>query len=393
MSRRSIRAALLLTLVGAAILGIADARGQRRGRTADPVSDIVFPPGDPPIRFDHAEAAHRELACERCHVDASRSARADEVLLPAERTCLPCHAEQIARDNPSADRCGTCHAGFDEGARGRVVTPEPPTPRLRFSHRTHAREGMACRDCHGGIDEPGEDAARHLPTMRQCFECHGGPTPTASTECTTCHLVLPDGRMRSHYPEGWLNPPRWLHGMHHDADWLVTHRWVGADQGNLCATCHAETDCTDCHDGRVRPPRVHPNDWLTVHPQMARLDEPRCTSCHTTQTFCVECHARLGISPVAAPNVRSPRRFHPPPEVWTRGPVLHGREARRSMTTCTSCHAQRDCVACHGALGVGAGVSPHPPGFVRECGRLLRANDRACRTCHADMGRLRALCD
>lgn len=392
MSRlwRAVAVALGLGLV--AVLGAQDgARGQRRS-VADPVSEVIFPPGESRLRFSHATGAHRELECERCHVSALDSRRADDLLVPPERSCLPCHEDEITRDDPAPERCGVCHVGYGRADSQLVPMSDRPTPRIRFSHRVHAREGIRCLDCHAGVlDESGGDT-RHLPTMRSCLRCHGGPEPTAASECTTCHLVLPDGRMRAEFPEGWLNPPQWLGGMHHDADWLVRHRWIAADQGGECATCHTEDECADCHDGRVSPPRVHPNDWLTIHSQMARRNEPRCTSCHTTQTFCTECHTRLGISPLSAPNVRSGERFHPPPEVWTRGPVLHGLEARRSMTTCTSCHAERDCTTCHGAIGVGGGISPHPPGFLAECGRLLEANDRACRTCHGDLGRVRSMC-
>ncbi len=367
--KRGAALALVLAVTCAGGLGLGSgARGQR-ARRATSISPVVFPPGAPDPRFDHALDAHRQLACERCHAGASQSRRADDSLLPEVRSCRPCH-------EPTEVSIG-----------------ELPTPRLRFSHRAHARRGVRCLSCHEGIGDRAARAGLHMPTMRSCFECHGGATPSAPTACTTCHLVRPDGKMRSRYPEGWLNPPRWLHGMHHDHEWLVRHRWIAADQGELCATCHRESECADCHDGRVRPPRVHPNDWLTIHPQMARRDEPECTSCHTTQSFCLECHARLGISQASAPNVRTSARFHPPAGVWTRGPVLHAREAQRSMQTCTSCHVERDCTVCHGALGIGAGISPHPPGFVRDCGRFLRANDRACGACHQDLGRLRALCD
>jgi hypothetical protein len=180
--------------------------------------------------------------------------------------------------------------------------------------------------------------------------------------------------------------------MHHDSDWLVRHRWVAADHGTECAACHQERECVACHDGRVRPPRVHPGDFLTTHPVMARRDEPRCTSCHATQHFCNECHARLGLASIAAPAVAATGRYHPPADVWIRGPVRHAVEARRSMTTCTSCHVERDCVQCHGALGIGAGLSPHPPGFASRCRSALDHNARACGMCHGDVEALRARC-
>ncbi len=383
---------LLAAVAVAGVLG-GMAQGQARLPETRP-SPIVFPPRAPGARAAHAIPAHARLRCERCHEGASRSDRAADVLTPRESSCLPCHAGAIARSGDAsgddAERCRLCHVDAAAGVRAAPATRE--APRVHFSHAVHARAGARCLSCHSDIDTTA-DAPPHMPTMRSCFDCHGGPSPSAPSTCTTCHVALPDGRMRSRFEEGWLDPPSWLHDMRHDADFIVRHRWIGADRAELCATCHTESDCSDCHDGRVRPARrVHPNDYLTIHPQMARRDEPRCTSCHSTQTFCAECHARLGISTTSAPDVRASRRYHPPPEVWTRGPALHGREARRSMTTCTSCHSERDCVTCHGVLGIGAGLSPHPPGFERSCRPLLESNNRACRTCHGDVAALARLC-
>ena len=67
-------------------------------------------------------------------------------------------------------------------------------------------------------------------------------------------------------------------------------------------------------------------------------------------------------------------------------------EAQRAMNACASCHAESDCVQCHGALGIGAGVSPHPPGFASRCRAALDRNARACVTCHGDIAALRGRC-
>ena len=378
------RAGITLLFATLGALAVHDAP-VRSGDVRALRSTVVYPEQRIALRMNHGHPAHRKLRCVRCHVDAGTSDRAADRLIPREASCLPCHEDRIARDEPTAERCGFCHVGYAE-ENGRVVPASDfPTPRLSFSHAVHVREeGMKCLTCHAGVTRATVATRAHLPTMKQCFECHGGEKPTAPSACRTCHLTQADGRLRDEWPEGSMNPPRWLFGMHHDREWLVTHRWVGADHGSLCASCHAESDCADCHDGRVSPPRVHPNDFLTTHAQMARRDDPSCTSCHRSQSFCLECHARLGVSPIAAPRVRASARFHPPAEVWLRGPVQHAAEARRSMSACASCHAENDCVQCHGVLGIGAGLSPHPPGFRARCAEALRHNDRACRTCHGD---------
>ena len=55
--------------------------------------------------------------------------------------------------------------------------------------------------------------------------------------------------------------------------------------------------------------------------------------------------------------------------------------------------AERDCVTCHAttALG-GAGLDPHPPGWLSRCGEHLRASSRACAACHDDLPALADRC-
>ncbi|MAT28657.1 MAG: cytochrome c family protein [Sandaracinus sp.] len=398
------RGAVVLGAVGLFALGWGAGAGEasRPGRALR--SRVVYPPQRIAIRMDHAHPAHRRLRCERCHAGASESEAARDRLIPREAACAPCHDDALDRERAGAETCGTCHLGEPTAAGFRVAASAFPAARLRFSHAKHARAGVPCLDCHAGVQEAGLATRQHLPTMRSCFRCHGGDGVGAHAEgadeaCSTCHLSRPDGRLRTDWPEGEMLPPRWLHGMDHDRDFLVRHRWIAADEGPLCAECHDEGECVACHDGRVRPAsrfgsggapgaRVHRNDYLTTHAAEARRDTPRCASCHTTQRFCAECHARLGLSPVSAPAAASGRPFHPPGFAG----AAHGMEARRSMTTCASCHSERDCVACHGATGIGAGLSPHPPGFAAGCASALERNPRACITCHGDAAGLAARC-
>lgn len=404
MKARWIIPVLAIATITSGVLHQAAAlRGKKRSARR---STIIYPQQHIKLRMNHAHPAHRKLRCVSCHTEANNSRKAEDLLIPKETACASCHQSQTraaAGSTQATDQgkdCAFCHIGYGSNPKAPAWVPASsfPTPRLKFSHARHVKQGMRCVSCHQGITEAAQGTREHLPTMRQCFSCHGRtvtkdkhagvPAMRASTKCTTCHLTLPDGRLRSRYPEGWLNPPTWLFGMHHDRDFIVRHRWVGADHGALCESCHTEKDCLDCHDGRIRPPSIHPGDFLSTHPQLARREGQRCTSCHATQSFCVECHARIGVSTISAPEVRGTGRFHPPAEQWVGGPSLHAREAKRSLSTCVSCHAEQDCVSCHGGLGIGAGVSPHPAGFAAKCQEQLRANDRACRQCHMDVSTL-----
>ena len=399
-------AVLLLPSSGMPIVGVAGRVGAQdrprppsssppmvsaRGSEGD---SIIHDAGDGSVRPEHRSPAHRALRCVRCHQQALSSRSADDSLAPPEDSCRPCHDSDLPvpgaaslgrRDRPGA-RCSLCH-GDPVATRARAATDR----HVSFSHRRHVRSGMRCLDCHGA-DDGGGAPRPTLPSMQLCLDCHRSGRVTAANACRDCHESLPDGRLRTNFADGDLVPRGLLRGMAHDRDWMVRHRWVGADQGATCAACHRESDCTDCHDGRRSVQTVHPNDWLTLHSTMARRDQPRCGSCHTLTTFCGECHARLGISQISAPDVRRRSRYHPPASEWMRGPNRHATEARLALSACVSCHAEQDCVGCHGALGVGSGFSPHPPGFRDRCATALRNNDRACRRCHGDLAAVATEC-
>lgn len=362
------------------------------------VSYAIYPTQSIPLRFNHAQHMNMAgLQCVRCHTTAPDSTRVDDRLIPGEQTCQPCHAidrAQPARESHPTTRCEGCHEGFNPQQPMRVARVTVPTPNLRFSHRAHLTRGATCESCHGAMRSVDLATRLELPRMSSCVGCHrpGG----AVDRCSTCHLTQPDGTLQIRFAEGVMNPPRWMRGMHHDADFWFTHRISAAQDGSRCATCHHEDECVACHDGRTRDRRTHPNDYVTLHVPDARMSSDRCGSCHRASTFCVACHERSGVSMNSAPAARALGRFHPPASVWVSGPITsrhHGAEARRALTSCTSCHAEQDCVTCHATRRLGGGgFSPHPPGFIARCGALLRASDRPCRQCHEDLSAITARC-
>ncbi|HEX7477986.1 MAG TPA: hypothetical protein VF331_09290 [Polyangiales bacterium] len=357
----------------------------RADDSAAELSALVYPKAASGVRMHHETAAHRALACTACHATATTSTRAVDDLSPKEAVCVGCHAEPTDRSRGALAGCSFCHRGFDPAQPQFVAAGRSATPRIRFSHQGHVGVDGPCASCHASSPS-GEPS---LPSMSQCLACHAGRRALA---CTACHLATPGGLVETRFPEGKLVPRSGFLGMAHGGDFLVRHRWLAADEGNACASCHVEKDCSDCHAGDRRPARIHANDYLSLHAQDSRRMQTRCQSCHTTQSFCLPCHARLGISSVAAPDLLSPKRFHPPSSLWTRGPVQHAREAQRSLGSCVSCHAERDCVQCHGGKGIGAGLSPHPPGFAADCARRLAQNTRPCAMCHGSIEALRQRC-
>jgi hypothetical protein len=373
-------------------------------------SQAIFPPQVLPLRFDHkVHVQGRAMACTECHPGAATSRLSSDRLLPAATVCDGCHETDHADLNAvggDAGRCSGCHVGHAPQHGNRVARVVLPRPNLRFDHRAHAVRNIGCRQCHAAVAERGLATRADLPTMRRCFDCHAAEGPSAGdarAECPVCHLTTEGDRLVTQFASGNMLPPRWLHGADHGPGWIERHKAVAAADSAFCSSCHAERECVDCHDGRVRPRRIHPNDWLSLHAVSARQASSDCGDCHRQQTFCVTCHQRVGVAMRAPTNAASGRgRFHPPTSIWTAPPRSaghHAWEAQRNMDVCVSCHTERDCATCHATQAAGATrhpgtrtMNPHPPGFRTRCQGPFRRNARPCLVCHDPADPILAAC-
>jgi len=414
MNRASLLSYLMVLACGIAAAlalgGKAIAAGDEASKTSaveSGPSPIIYPPQELPLRFSHEKhLAFGTLSCIDCHVEATTSTEAADVMLPKPRLCDSCHGSDhsnlaaVEAGSSIMGSCGTCHVGWREEDGNRVARVIIPAPNLRFSHKAHADRNIGCAQCHGNVEKLDMVTREQLPRMRDCLRCHHMPEPSrgaAKGECITCHLTEMDGTMRTDFPNGKLLPPAWLGGAQHDADFLFRHRFLAAQNAQLCSSCHTEDFCTDCHDGRIRPRSFHPNDWLSMHAVAAFQDQPRCTSCHNQQSFCLVCHQRAGVvmsGPHAVDRGRG-ERFHPPgfADFGARGPGHHAFEAMRNLNACVSCHTERDCATCHASVGRrGLGVNPHGAGFTARCGAAFRRNPRPCLVCHEPTAPELALC-
>lgn len=391
-------------------------------------SPVIFPEQSLPLRFNHKKHVKElGIGCLTCHDAAKTSKNSADSLLPPGSRCDSCHGTDhrnltaVTSDEPRPlGQCGFCHVGYDPKQPNVVARVLVPKPNLRFDHEKHVvGERMPCGRCHGKVEELELASRDQLPRMKECITCHelgtsdagrdgkalaGAPGKRkASGACTTCHLAEPSGLLKTTFASGKLLPPPWLHDAGHGVDFIERHKRVAGNDSQFCANCHQERFCVGCHDGNVRPRKVHPNDFISQHPVAARQNNPRCTSCHQQQSFCLTCHQRAGVA-MSGPigNFASRGRFHPPKSIWTdgaRSPSHHAWEAQRNMNACVSCHQERDCVSCHATRGVGGrgawppapgvtppsgvGVNPHPVGFASRCRQALRQNARPCLTCHA----------
>jgi hypothetical protein len=377
-------------------------------------SDVIFPQQHVTIRFNHAKHVSKDIGatCKTCHGAAYRSTSVQDVLLPKGVSCDACHGtdhDNLAAVKPGDDdrgQCAFCHLGYKPADGNAVSELRIPRANLVFDHKVHVDRNIGCAQCHGAVDQLELATRDQLPRMRGCFHCHQMPDSAsrgaAKSACETCHLrgdstgsagsrVSGPGqasgptRIKTMFASGTLMPPRWLHNAQHTPDFIDRHKYVAADDSQFCANCHTEDYCADCHDGRVRPRSIHPNDYLNMHAVEARMEPNKCQSCHREQSFCLDCHMRVGVAQSSPLSARDNARFHPPKSIWSdppRKPGSHGFEAERNLNACVSCHTERDCVVCHGALGVGGGFDPHKNGFLGGCARQFRRNPRPCYVCH-----------
>jgi hypothetical protein len=363
-------------------------------------SPAIYPPQKLTIRFNHKfHVQEQKLQCKTCHPGALTSSSVADRLTPKGTQCDACHGTDhddlsaVEGGDDEEGTCNFCHVGWKPGDGNRVARFEIPRPNMIFDHKKHAARNIGCQQCHGDVQNLELATRDQLPRMRGCFGCHQHPDAAArgdaKSACETCHIKAGSaegGRIKTAFASGVMQPPRWLRNSQHTPDFIQRHKYVAANDSEFCANCHKEEFCVACHDGRVRPRNIHPNDYLSMHAVEGRLAMQKCTSCHRQQSFCLGCHQRVGVSMSGPSGVREPGRFHPPKAEWSdppRRPGHHSFEAMRNLNACVSCHIERDCVICHGGLGVGGGFNPHPGGFRGSCATQLRRNPRPCFVCHA----------
>lgn len=364
--------ALGLTLVGAlGLVACTPARGKLdQGAQAQRAS---VAPSD--LIFSHALHAEQDVACESCHQGLERAAtlapRATHV--PTKAACAECH------DVKDQAACKTCHR--DPAHPGKLAR-RAPTPRLRFSHQQHLARGTACVSCHGGVMVSASLDQLPRPAMRaDCFACHNHLEDYRKLSCTNCHASLRDFPLRA------------ISQFNHEGNFIEEHARPASAQPELCASCHRQPFCADCHSRRAavlpelkhaeRADRefIHRGDWISRHAIVGRGDIPSCTRCHSLKS-CDRCHSERGVSATAGAAARAGRSPHAPDWMTPGSPNGHGLEARRHIVECASCHDQgpkSNCVRCHRASSQGGlGINPHPPGWEARGQR----DKQMCRFCH-----------
>jgi hypothetical protein len=346
-----------------------------------------------------------------------------ELALTDPARCSTCHTREL---------CTSCHVDVPGVP---VIAQLPPAgPRLelpRFvasypvppSHLDPRWEVL-----HARITEPAECSTCH--TRESCATCHQERLPRVAAALPSAARVEAPGvitEMRA--PASHLSP-----------SFAMRHGAVAATRKETCTSCHVQSNfCAACHSpvatsplpagtpgevrlassavvlpaaravppvtapsldtiprrlpvradvhvpregagdarltrrGPLQPAEFHPPGFATRHSAAAygrRLD---CQQCHNPRLFCRDCHTESGFEAAG----RLGAGFHDAQPMWL---LRHGQAARQTLESCTTCHAQRDCLQCHSSLGAFR-VNPHRTGFDARAAQ--RRNPAICLACHA----------
>jgi hypothetical protein len=275
------------------------------------------------------------------------------------QSCATCHAR---------DFCIQCHVNAPEIAAIQALARDPRSLVHRFTFAAPATHAAA-----GFLSSHGRMAQRN---PNSCAACH------TQSSCTTCHQGVPPktvSQLRQGEPDRGRGaqltrqPPA-----SHTGYFREQHSREANATPRACATCHARSDCLVCHRPDLARPAgggdFHPGGFLVKHPAAAYARQTTCSDCHNYQQFCVSCHAQAGLN---SNRGLGSSRFHDAKAGFILG---HGQAARQSLESCVSCHVERNCTACHGAVGRGFGFNPHGPGF--DPVRLRKRNPEMCIACH-----------
>ena len=289
-------------------------------------------------------------------------------------------------------------------AKGLVAADEEV---VRFPHKRHLDNDVACTVCHKAIAKSAElTAERALPKEAVCLKCHSDWKD--ENKCAACHVAQPPRT----YPTRarGVNFNHAFHLKQVDNACERCHKVLPEPprQGTaaterttpkmaICLECHQsdynEGRCMPCHTDLKRLPLrpvayfSHLGEFLKRHKNAARVEPNTCAQCHE-QSFCSDCHARTVATAVEfkLPE-RLDRQFLHRNDYVSR----HMIEAKEDPALCKRCHGASYCQDCHTRSGVSAiaqnARTPHPagwttPGTSSFHGPQARRDIASCQVCH-----------
>ncbi len=152
---------------------------------------------------------------------------------------------------------------------------------IEFNHAVHAKENIACDDCHSKADEK---PYATFPSLKQCLLCHKEAeqadepaTGDAAADPAAAARRAELARQLREYSERGEGIP-----------WVTVNRLVGHVYfSHVAHVRFAEMKCEECHGDMstaTRPPQRSQIESLTME---------RCMQCHTDRgasNDCLVCH-------------------------------------------------------------------------------------------------------
>lgn len=134
-----------------------------------------------PIPFSHrVHAGQHHIPCEYCHAYARLS---DFAGVPPVQRCAGCHSSLNWREIEPVQRPWTDRQKSPFEIRWNRVYVLPSF--VRFSHRIHIHENIACQTCHGPVQTMDRIQPVKTIDMGFCIGCHARRKVTR--ECFVCH--------------------------------------------------------------------------------------------------------------------------------------------------------------------------------------------------------------
>jgi len=334
-------------------------------------------PRDPNNKFKHS--AHPAIGCQTCHgVPGDEEGMAFQAA-SAEK-CLACHGNGATEHMQiGVSPCETCHVNAAPGHTPDFATQHGPAATEQFTTCTQCHQETTCTACHDGSRDSNNKFRHSAHPAIGCVTCHRDPEGASdgsfkaadADNCVACH-----GNGATDHFEVGINPCTTCHfdpRPGHTPDWKTQHATAAAAELPQCSQCHKETFCVDCHDGPKNPGfAYHPANFVTRHAAESWAAPMECSECHSREVFCRDCHSNQGV----AQDGRQNGGYHDGVSNWLQ---QHGAAARQGMESCTTCHQQTSCLACHSAKQ-GWRVNPHGPDF--DPTRAADRSTQSCAICH-----------
>lgn len=249
----------------------------------------VTPPHS--LIVSHSLHVSKEINCVRCHRNVAHSLVADKVLDVGKKdfyTFIEKDAQELSSFGNTIPMfvCMKCHNGAKAPKDCLACHENKPVP------ESHQAPGFKT-GAHGAA------AYQNLSSCNQCHEYDVAKQKTANAKNLNYPSLQSYARTSDFCSGCHKNRPA-----SHDSFYSVRHKQKAMENIQNCYVCHnAKPDtqlatppapkvvCSSCH-----ATKIHPADWIQVHPTKAKADGAvECFSCHD-QASCTKCHSARGVN-------------------------------------------------------------------------------------------------